>query len=347
MSITRKGLLWGYGVQTTNVATAVAAAAGLRVRAEGGVSDLKSGMTHVDVEMQDGEWGRRDYTQYAGVVRPHWTGAPLLLSTGLIQKLVQQVCAEGTPDGSGNITYTLQATGVAPSTTKSLSIIRRNALATSKDKRLVGATIKSLKLSSSESQNAVHMDCDFLGVGAREFEGLHGRSHEAFVLARRERIAPDDAQRFRRRRGDARGLECVGDVAAAVRGALGANLLNQLLNETRRKQQRRARPVGTDDARVLRVVSPPPFAVLHFDVNVGHAALEIRDPALGAYPEPGRGRHGGCDVRGLHAVSPQESLSGDAHRDTSLRARNKYCRPAHPSGSIAFSIGVPGPSSVS
>jgi hypothetical protein len=186
MSITRKGLLWGYGVQTTNVATPVAAAAGLRVRAEGGVSDLKSGMTHVDVEMQDGEWGRRDYTQYAGVVRPHWTGAPLLLSTGLIQKLVQQVCAEGTPDGSGNITYTLQATGVAPSTTKSLSIIRRNALATSKDKRLVGATIKSLKLSSSESQNAVHMDCDFLGIGlAYTFDGSGGTytvPAESFLL---------------------------------------------------------------------------------------------------------------------------------------------------------------------
>lgn len=164
MSITRKGIKWGYGVQTAAIGTGVAASGGLRVRAEGGAADLKPGMTHVDVEMADGVWGRRDYTQYAGVKRPIWTGAPLLASVGLIATLLRQVCDESAPDGSGNFTYTLPATACAPSATKSLSIIRRNTLASSKDKRLIGATLKSLKLASSESQNAVHMDCDFLGV---------------------------------------------------------------------------------------------------------------------------------------------------------------------------------------
>jgi len=163
VSITTKGIMWGVGPQSV-IGTAVAAAAGIRVRSEGGVSDLKPNMEHVNVPMQDGRWGESDYTQRAGIARPGWPGAPLFLTASLLQDLCQQVMDEAGPDGSGDYTYTLQAAGVNPAADKYLSIVRRNTLASSKDKRLTAGVVSSIKLSSGESQNFVKMDCDFLGT---------------------------------------------------------------------------------------------------------------------------------------------------------------------------------------
>lgn len=185
MSITTKGIKWGIGTQTV-IGTAVAATAGIRVRSEGGVSDLKPNMEHINVPMKDGRWGESDYTQRAGISRPGWPGAPLLLSVGLIEQLLQQMCDESAPDAGGNITYTLKAAGCNPATDHYLSIIRRNELASSKDKRLTAGAVASIKLSSSESANAVKMDCDFLGTAlAVDYDGsgdVFTMPSEAFLL---------------------------------------------------------------------------------------------------------------------------------------------------------------------
>jgi hypothetical protein len=162
MSITTKGISFGYGVQTGARATAVAAAKGLRVRDEGGVSMFKPNMAPVKARIKDGKWGAMDYTEYAGITKPGWTH-PGYLTIAWLQDVLAGVMAASSPDGSGNITYTL-VTGAQckPTATSYLSIIRRNALASSKDHRLTGAVAKSIKISSSESSQGVKMDTDFI-----------------------------------------------------------------------------------------------------------------------------------------------------------------------------------------
>lgn len=163
MSISTKGLILGMGVQSA-MGTAVAATAGLRTRMEAGLWDFKPNMTPIEVPMYDLEWARQDYTEKAGISRPGFPGAPLLLSPGLLQTLLQQVMDEDGPDVGGNYTYTLKATGVNPATDKYLSLIRRNVQASSKDKRLTDAVINTIKLSSSESNQPVVLDADFLAT---------------------------------------------------------------------------------------------------------------------------------------------------------------------------------------
>jgi hypothetical protein len=159
MSISARGIYYGYGVQGAK-GTAVVTTTGLRTRDEGGLSDFKSGMVPVDLSIKDGRWGKSDYSEAAGIIKPTWPGAPLFLSPGLITPLLQQVCAETT--GGSNSIYKLGITGSNPIATTYWTLVRHNTLATAKDKRMTDCVVKSIKLSSSESSNLCKMDVDFL-----------------------------------------------------------------------------------------------------------------------------------------------------------------------------------------
>jgi hypothetical protein len=102
-----------------------------------------------------------DYTQAAGIVKPSWTH-PGLLTQAWLLAVIAGLMDAGTPDGNGNVTYTLKASGCVPTATDYLSLVMRNELATSKDHRLTGAIAKSIKISSSESAQAVKMDTEFV-----------------------------------------------------------------------------------------------------------------------------------------------------------------------------------------
>lgn len=174
MSITTKGIKYGYGVQAAARATAVAAGVGLRVRDEGGVSFFKSGTAHVEAAIKDGKWAPQDYEEYAGIKRPNWSH-PGLLSVAWLQAVIDPLMDKAGPDGSGNYTYTLKAAGCAPTATQYLSLIMRNELATTKDHRLTGAVAKTIKLSSSESDNKVKMDTEFVANAVNyAFDGSGG-----------------------------------------------------------------------------------------------------------------------------------------------------------------------------
>lgn len=161
MSVSTKGIIFGYGLQSTNISTAVAVSAGLRVRADAGLQQFDSGFEPVDIAYKDGRWSGSDYDTMAGISKPGWTGAPLMLSVEFIGILLDQVCDASV---SGDTTYVLPATAVAPVGTKHLTIVRRNLLALTKGEQLTGAVAKSIKLSSSESSQKVNMDVDFAAV---------------------------------------------------------------------------------------------------------------------------------------------------------------------------------------
>jgi hypothetical protein len=162
MSVTTRGIAYGYGVQSAK-GTAVAATAGFRTRAEGGISDLKINMTPIDIPIIDGEWARQDYSEYEGIRRPGWPGAPLVLTAGQLQLGLVQVMDETGPNGGGNYTYTLKATNSNPESDKYLSLIRRNTFATSKDKRITDGVITQIRIASSEGTQPATMDVDFIG----------------------------------------------------------------------------------------------------------------------------------------------------------------------------------------
>jgi hypothetical protein len=148
MSVSTKGIIFGYGIQSTNISTAVAVSAGLRVRGDAGLQQFDSGFEPVDVSFKDGRWSGSDYDDMAGISKPGWTGAPLMLSVELLGILLDQVCDSSV---SGDTTYVLPATAVAPVGTKHLTLVRRNLLALTKGEQVTGAVAKSIKLSSSES----------------------------------------------------------------------------------------------------------------------------------------------------------------------------------------------------
>lgn len=161
MSISTKGISCGYGVQTTK-GTPVVTTAGLRMRKDS-LPDLKSGMKPIDLSIRDGRWGDSDYSEMAGMSRPSVTGLPLWLTAPSLKIFLDQVMTAGTPDAGGNVPYTPLATGGNPAATKYLTLLRRNNLATAKDKRMTDSVIKSLKLSSSSENQGVKLDCDFIG----------------------------------------------------------------------------------------------------------------------------------------------------------------------------------------
>jgi len=179
MSISTRGIAFGYGVQGSK-GSAVAATAGLRTRAEGGVSDFKVGMVPIDVPIKDGQWARQDYSEHEGIRRPGWPGAPLILTAGQLQLVLQQLMDEDGPDVGGNYTYTLKATSSNPLATAYLSLIRRNAFASSKDKRITDGVCNSIKIASSEGTQPATMDTDFLGS---EIAYTYDGSGDTYTLA--------------------------------------------------------------------------------------------------------------------------------------------------------------------
>jgi hypothetical protein len=159
-----KGVYYGYGVQVTNVATAVAASAGLRVRKEGSLPSLKPGMEPSEARILRGKWGNYGADVKTGRKTPTWD-MPGILRVGLMDLLLGQVMAEAAPDVDDNIAFTLNATTtVQPSVTTHLSIWQRNENIATQDERLTGAVVKSIKLSGSSEQQRVNADVSFIGV---------------------------------------------------------------------------------------------------------------------------------------------------------------------------------------
>lgn len=177
MSISDKGIIWGYGIQTVAFATAVAASAGLRVRREGGLADFKSGMVPIDAPIHRGLWGEHASDRRPGYYMPTFS-MPGLLRPGLMKLLLDQVMTP-TAAGSG-WTYALKSgTTHIPDGTKSLTLWRRNTFAASKDKKLTGAFIKSIKLASSLSQQKVHADLEFVAYDYADAQDGSGGTYTA------------------------------------------------------------------------------------------------------------------------------------------------------------------------
>jgi hypothetical protein len=162
MSLSDKGIIWGYGIQAAAFATSVAASSGLRVRREGSLPDFKPGMTPIEAPIHRGLWGDHASDRRAGHYAPSFS-MPGLLRPGLLQIGLDQVMVQTGPDASGNYTYALKSgTTHVPGATKSLSLIRRNTFDSSGDKRLTGCYIKSIKISSSLSQQKVNCDIEWI-----------------------------------------------------------------------------------------------------------------------------------------------------------------------------------------
>jgi len=182
-SISPKGIVWGYGIQSV-LGTGVAATSGLRVRREGGIADIKSGMQPVEAPIHQGRWGDSSNERFAGPARPSFS-MPGLLRPGLMKLLLDQVMVPAA-DGSG-FDYTLfTGTDCIANADKALTIWRTNQLASSKDKRLVGAIVKSIKLGSSSTSQKVTCDIEFLGVSYSGTEDGSGGTYtvptENFLL---------------------------------------------------------------------------------------------------------------------------------------------------------------------
>jgi len=171
------GIQWGYGIQSTNFSTAVAATAGLRVRDEGGLSNFDPGMTPAEAKIQAAKWGARDFERRAGIYRPTWS-LPGLCSPGLM-KLFLDATLKPTVAGSGFTYDPFSDTTCSPDGTKHLTLWRRNTKATAKDEKLTGAVSKVLKISSSQEQQNVNLDVDFL---AYDFDDAQTGSAGVYTL---------------------------------------------------------------------------------------------------------------------------------------------------------------------
>ena len=158
MSITTKGIKYGYGIQSV-LETPVAASSGLRVNKSGGIPDFMPNAAHVEAKQFDGRWNESDYSEVAGIERPGTT-LPLQACPGLLEILFEQVMSSATVTDT---TYTLKSgTACIPTADAYLTLFRRNELASSKDKRLTDAVVKTIKLSSSETSQMVACEVEFL-----------------------------------------------------------------------------------------------------------------------------------------------------------------------------------------
>jgi len=182
MSITTKGIVYGFGVQSV-FGTPVAASSGLRVNKSGGLPDFVPNAALVEAKQYDGRWGDSDYSEVAGIERPGCT-LPLQARPGLLDILLEQVMSSATVTDT---TYTLKSgTSCTPTADAYLTLFRRNSLASSKDKRLTDGVVKSIKLSSSESSQMVACEVEFLAsvldVTNDASGGTFTRPTEAFWL---------------------------------------------------------------------------------------------------------------------------------------------------------------------
>lgn len=159
-----KGIYYGYGIQSGDISTGVAASAGFRTRKEGSLPNIKSGMEPSEARILRGKWGNYGADVKTGRKNPTWT-LPGIARVGLMDLLLPQVMDEAAPDVEGNIAFTLFATTyVQPPTTSHLSVWQRNENSASQDERLIGAVMKSLKLSGSSEGQKVNADIEFAGV---------------------------------------------------------------------------------------------------------------------------------------------------------------------------------------
>lgn len=183
MSISAKGIVFGYGVQTV-LETGVAATAGLRVRREGGVADIKPGMQPIESPILQGKWGDSSNERQAGIYRPTFS-LPGILRPGLMKLILDQVM-EPTAATLGWDYTLLAGTACIADEAASLTVWRKNTLASSKDKKLTGGIVKSIKLSSSMSSQKVVCDVEFLGVAYSGVEdgsvGVYTVPAETFLL---------------------------------------------------------------------------------------------------------------------------------------------------------------------
>jgi len=182
MSITTKGIKYGYGVQAA-FGTAVEVSSGLRVNKSGGLPDFLPNAALVEAKQYDGRWGDSDYSELAGLERPGAT-LPLQASPGLLDVLFEQVMSSA---ADTDITYTLKTGTVCiPTADAYLTLVRCNELASSKDKRLTDAVVKSIKLSSSETSQMVACEVEFLAsvldITEDESGGTYTRPTEAFLM---------------------------------------------------------------------------------------------------------------------------------------------------------------------
>ena len=162
MSYPKKGILFGYGVQSTNRTTEAAATAGLRHRREGSIPKFTQGMVAVEAPHFQGRWGASDNESVAGYSLPVFS-FPGYLRPGLMDLLLAQVMSEAAPDGNGNIAFSLlSGTDCNPASDTYLTLWRRNSLLSSEDEKLIGAVMKSFKVSSSWTQQRVNIDVEFL-----------------------------------------------------------------------------------------------------------------------------------------------------------------------------------------
>lgn len=183
MSISAKGIVWGYGVQTV-LETGVAATAGLRVRREGGVADVKPGMQPIEAPIMQGFWGDASNERLAGISRPLFS-MPGLFRPGLLKLLLDQVM-DPTAATLGWDYALLSGTDCIADEAAALTIWRKNTLAASLDKKLTGAIVKSIKIGSGSSGQKVTCDVEFLGVSYSGVEdgsaGVYTVPTEGFLL---------------------------------------------------------------------------------------------------------------------------------------------------------------------
>lgn len=178
-----KGIVWGYGIQSV-LGTGVAAAAGLRVRREGGIADIKPGMQPIEAKIQQGAWGDMSNESLTGIYRPSFS-MPGLLRPGLLKLLLDQVMVPAADTDGWDYTLMTGANCTA-NADKALTIWRKNGLASSLDKRMVGSIVKSIKIGSSSSSQKVTCDVEFLGVAYSGTEDGSGGTYtvptENFLL---------------------------------------------------------------------------------------------------------------------------------------------------------------------
>jgi len=172
-----KGIYYGYGIQAAAIGTGVAASAGFRVRKEGSIPNLKSGMEPSEARILRGKWGNYGADVKTGRKNPAWS-LPGIARVGLMDLILPQVMDEAAPDGDGNIAFTLfSGTDVQPPTTSHLSIWQRNENSASQDERLIGAVAKSIKLSGSSDSQKVNCDIEFIGVDFQKAQDGSGGTY--------------------------------------------------------------------------------------------------------------------------------------------------------------------------
>lgn len=163
MSLNPRGVIYGYGIQTADLATGVAASAGLPVRGEDEIIKFDPGHQVIETPIMRGKHGDYDDDRIAGVLKPT-VSLPLYCRLDILKLFLDQTWAP-TADGSGwdYALKTMANSGV--DTTTGLSIWKRLTSGSSNDQRMIGVVGNSITIESSSENQVVNLDVDCLGVG--------------------------------------------------------------------------------------------------------------------------------------------------------------------------------------